>query len=260
MIYAIGDIHGQKAMLDQALDLIRADGGPDADIVFLGDYTDRGPDSRAVVQSLIDGHKAGRNWRFIKGNHDRFFTQFVRHNRQHDDRVLSGINWLNARLGGTKTLASYGVVGTSVFDPHISGEREVLAHFEKGTDTLTPAQLHGAAQAVVPQDHLDFLDSLPLTVETDDLLFVHAGIKPGVALPDQDTEDLLWIRDGFLDDPTDHGKLIVHGHTALEAPQHFGNRVDLDGGAGYGRPLVPAVFEGRDCFLLTPGGRHPLLP
>ena len=76
----------------------------------------------------------------------------------------------------------------------------------------------------------------------------------------QDAEDLLWIRDGFLESTINYGKLIVHGHTALDAPQHYGNRVNLDGGAGYGRPLVPAVFEGRDCWLLTDKGRMPLCP
>ncbi|MDP5362969.1 MAG: metallophosphoesterase, partial [Paracoccaceae bacterium] len=94
-IYAIGDIHGQKEMLDYALALITADGGEDAQIVFLGDYTDRGPDSRAVIDTLIDGREAARNWIFLKGNHDRMFTQFVREGREHDPRVKSGINWLN---------------------------------------------------------------------------------------------------------------------------------------------------------------------
>ena len=71
---------------------------------------------------------------------------------------------------------------------------------------------------------------------------------------------LIWIGDGFLDSDHDFGRLVVHGHTALDAPQHFGNRIDLDGGAGYGRPLIPAVFEGRDCWLLTDQGRVPLNP
>lgn len=260
MIYAIGDIHGQIAMLHHAFALIEQDGGPEAEIVFLGDYTDRGLNSRDVLAHLIAGRDAGRNWRFIMGNHDRFFARFVMEGKQHDPRVASGINWLNPRLGGTNTLASYGIKGQPVFAEHIHGEQEVLLHFQTDEGALTPDQLQQAAVRAVPQAHLEFLTRIPLTIQTDDLLFVHAGIMPGVALPDQDIEDLLWIRAGFLDDSTDHGPLVVHGHTALDTPAHFGNRVDLDGGAGYGRPLVPAVFDGRDCHLLTETGRVPLTP
>lgn len=260
MPYAIGDIHGQIDMLDRALKLITSDGGDDAPIVFLGDYTDRGPNSQAVLDLLIAGRDAGRNWRFLMGNHDRFFARFVMEGKQHDPRVASGINWLNPRLGGTSTLASYGIQGRPVFAEHTPGEQEILLHFQTDDGAMTADQVQQAAMRAVPSAHLDFLTSLPLTITTDELLFVHAGLKPGIALPDQDIEDLLWIREGFLDDTTDHGCLVVHGHTALDRPAHFGNRVDLDGGAGYGRPLVPAVFDGRDCYLLTAAGRVPLTP
>ena len=259
-IYAIGDIHGQKEMLDHALALITADGGEDAQVVFLGDYTDRGPDSRAVIDTLIAGRDAGRNWTFIKGNHDRFFTRFVQEGREHDPRVKSGISWLNPRLGGTATLASYGVKGTPDFTRHQTSGLEWLEGFQTAQAVWNAEQLQRAAASAVPAAHLDFLDALPLWHATDDLLFVHAGLHPGHAIDQQDIEDLLWIRDGFLDSDHDFGKLIVHGHTALDAPQHFGNRVDLDGGAGYGRPLVPAVFEGRDCWTLTEKGRVALTP
>ena len=259
-IYAIGDIHGQKAMLDAALALIAADGGPDARVVFLGDYTDRGPDSRAVIETLMAGRDAGRNWVCIRGNHDRLFSRFVRHGIAHDDRVKSGIHWVNPRLGGVTTLASYGVTGVPEFLPHSFGDREVLLQFAADAGTITETALHRAAQAAVPAAHLDFLDGLPIYHQSDDLLFVHAGLRPGIALADQAEDDLIWIRDGFLDSDHDFGRLVVHGHTALDAPQHFGNRVDLDGGAGYGRPLIPAVFEGRDCWLLTDQGRVALLP
>lgn len=259
MIYAIGDIHGQKTALDQALARIETDGGPDAPIVFLGDYTDRGPDSKGVLDTLIAGRDAGRPWQFIMGNHDRFFNHWVQHGREHDPRVKSGISWINPRLGGVTTLASYGVTSDSapVFETRDDG-REYLVQFDQGGQRITPQDIQAQAQQAVPQHHLDFLDSLPLTVETNDLLFVHAGLKPGIALADQDPEDLIWIREGWLDDTRDHGKLVVHGHTALETPQHHGNRVNLDGGAGYGRPLTPAVFDGRDCWLLTGTDRQAL--
>lgn len=259
-LYAIGDIHGQKAMLDQALDLIHADGGPDAEIVFLGDYTDRGPDSRAVVDTLIAGQEAGRNWSFIKGNHDRFFTRYIRDGRQHDPRVKSGISWLNPRLGGTATLASYGIEGAPEFKRSEDDGLEWLAGFATEAGAEDAEGLWAEAQTAVPEAHLAFLEGLPLIHQTNDLIFVHAGLRLNLPLEAQDTEDLLWIREPFLEDRTDYGKLIVHGHTALDRPQHHGNRINLDGGAGYGRPLVPAVFEGRDCWLLTEGGRVALTP
>lgn len=260
MIYALGDIHGQLDMLEHALDLIAADGGPDAEIIFLGDYTDRGLNSKGVLDLLIAGRDAGRNWRFVMGNHDRYLIRFVDEGRQHDPRTTTPINWLNARLGGTNTLRSYGILGDPLFAEHTPNTFEQLIHYETDTATLSASQLQHAAAQAIPQAHLDFIAGLPLYIETDDLIFVHAGIRPDVAMPDQDTEDLLWIREGFLDDDTDHGKLVVHGHTALDAPQHFGNRVDLDGGAGFGRPLIPAAFDGRDCYLLTDAGRVPLTP
>jgi len=259
-IYAIGDIHGQKEMLDHALDLIAADGGANARIVFLGDYTDRGPDSRGVIETLLAGRDAGRNWVFLKGNHDRLFFNFVRHGIEHDARVKSGISWLNPRLGGAMTLASYGLKGDMHFAPHTRGELEKLACFQGTAGQIDKDGLHRLAMETVPSEHLKFLDGLPLWHQTDDLLFVHAGLRPGLSLDQQDPEDLIWIRDGFIDSTHDFGHLVVHGHTALDHPQHFGNRIDLDGGAGYGRPLVPAVFEGRDCWLLTDRGRVPLRP
>ncbi len=259
-IYAIGDIHGQKAMLDQALSLIAADGGPDAEIVFLGDYTDRGPDSRAVIETLIAGRDAGRNWTFIKGNHDRLFCNFVRNATQHDPRVRSGISWLNPRLGGDATLKSYGIEGVMHLAPKDQPDGlEWLAHFEGSTGWIDAQSLSARAQEAVPEAHLAFLEALPLLHQTDDLIFVHAGLRMELPLEWQDPEDLIWIREGFLESRIDYGKLIVHGHTALDHPQHHGNRVNLDGGAGYGCPLIPAVFEGRDCWLLSQSGRKPLM-
>ncbi|MBK0329243.1 serine/threonine protein phosphatase [Rhodobacteraceae bacterium F11138] len=237
-IYAVGDIHGQLEQLEQALALIAADGGDEAEIVFLGDLVDRGANSRAVIQCLLDGQLEGRNWHVLKGNHDRMFARFVADGVVEDARILSKLDWLHPRLGGPATLASYGIK----------------------TDGAPRADLHAAAQAAVPELHLEYVQGLDLYFERGELLFVHAGIVPGVPLSDQIEDDLVWIRDPFLKHPDPHPWLVVHGHTALDMPHHFGNRVDLDGGAGYGRPLLPAVFEGRDCWLLTEGGRIPLVP
>lgn len=255
-IYAIGDIHGQIDMLKAALDLIANDGGPDAHIVFIGDYTDRGPDSRAVIDLLIAGKVSGKNWTFLKGNHDRMFCDFVTAGTEHDPKVKSNISWVNPRLGGVTTLASYGIKGEPHFAHPLNGF-ETLTHYTRDGEIISPTEIKSEVRATVPQTHIDFLSNLPLTLATDDLIFVHAGLRPNVALADQDIEDLLWIRDGFLETGHDFGRLVVHGHTALDEPTHFGNRIDIDGGAGYGRPLVPVVFEGRDCWTLTSTGRPP---
>ena len=236
-VYAIGDIHGQKAELDRVLDLIDRDGGPDANTVFLGDYTDRGPDSRAVIDTLIAGRDADRNWTFLKGNHDRMFEWFMEDPPRADPYMMVELYWLHDRLGGNTTLASYGVDASG-------GRRE--------------KDVHKDAQAAVPQTHLQFLQSLTLMHEVGDLLFVHAGIRPGVPIKDQTEEDLLWIRRDFHDYTGMHPKLIVHGHTPVRDATHYGNRINLDTAAGYGEPLTAAVVDGGKAWRLTEKGRVPL--
>ncbi len=238
-LYAIGDIHGQAAELDRVLDLIEADGGPDARVVFLGDYADRGPDSQGVLDRLVAGRAAGRNWVFLKGNHDRMFDWFMENPPREDPYMMVELYWLHPRLGGDTTLASYGV--------DANPRRRVQ-------------DVHKDALAAVPQAHVDFLRDLVLTHETYALFFAHAGIRPGVALGAQDEEDLLWIRKEFHAVTDPHPKLIVHGHTPVEFAMHYGNRVNLDSGAGYGRPLTAAVFEGAQAWVLTDQGRVSLSP
>jgi serine/threonine protein phosphatase 1 len=236
-IYAIGDIHGQLGMLEDALALIEADGGAKAHVVFLGDYVDRGPNSRGVIDTLISGMAEDRNWTPLKGNHDRLFQWFMEDVPRHDPHLLVGYHWFHDRLGGVETMASYGVT----FD-----------------DQTRLKDLHARAQRAVPQSHVDFLNALALTHETDDLLFVHAGIRPGVSLADQTEEDLVWIRQEFHNYTGLHPKLIVHGHTPVSEATHYGNRVNLDSGAGYNRPLSTAVFEGSESWVLTKAGRVPI--
>ncbi|MEM9699390.1 MAG: metallophosphoesterase family protein [Pseudomonadota bacterium] len=238
-IYAIGDIHGQVEELKRVLALIAADGGPDAKIIFLGDYTDRGPESRAVIELLIEGQASARNWTFLKGNHDRMFCWFMQDPPRREDYLPVELSWLHPRLGGDRTLASYG------------------ADFTQRTKLK---KVHRRALAAVPQEHLAFLQELPLSFQTEEVFFVHAGIRPGVALKDQTEHDLLWIRQEFHLDPRMHPKLIVHGHTPVDQPTHYGNRINLDCGAGYGRPLAAAVFEGSACWHLTEHGRVALRP
>ena len=236
-LYAIGDIHGQLSELERVLTLIEADGGANARVVFLGDYTDRGPHSKAVLDRLIEGRDAGHDWIFLKGNHDRMFEWFLEDVPRHDPHMLVGYHWLHERLGGLDTLASYGVTFP---------ERTRLK------------DVHRMTLEAVPSAHADFLRSLVLCHEAEAVYFAHAGIRPGVPLDRQCEEDLVWIRQSFHRETGPHPKLIVHGHTPVDAATHYGNRINLDSGAGYGRPLTAAVFEGTDAWLLTASGRQPL--
>lgn len=238
-VYAIGDIHGQHDELQRVLALIEADGGPDAEIVFLGDYVDRGPASALVLDTLIGGLAAGKTWHCLKGNHDRMFSWFMRDYPLHDAHLPIYLYWLHPRLGGDTTLASYSV---------------------QMSETDRQAAVHAQAKATVPQAHIDFMNQLKLCHETEDHFFAHAGIQPGVPLAEQAEHDLLWIRKEFHIDPRDHGKLVVHGHTPVEQATHYGNRINLDAGAGYGKPLAAIALEGRKCWALTDHGRVPLAP
>lgn len=238
-IYAIPDIHGHSAMLDKALARIDADGATDRDeVIFLGDYIDRGPDSKGVLERLVQGRAEGRNWTCLIGNHDRMMLNYLTDGTETDPAVTSGLSWTHNRFGAA-CFRSYGV------DP--------------GANT-TDEELRRAFAEAVPQAHFDLLSSLLYSAERGELLFVHAGIRPGISISRQSPNDLVWIRGDFLDDTRAHPWLVVHGHTALPAPRHFGNHIDLDGGTGMGRELFPAVFEGTECFLLTRDGRLPLRP
>lgn len=259
-LYAIGDIHGQRLMLDQALELIFEDGGPEAEIVFVGDYTDRGPDSRGVLDRLIEGRNAGLPWRFLKGNHDRMFHDYIVMGQEHDANVSSGLSWMNPRLGGTTTLASYGLGGSPQFLRDVNGGHETLASYGVDAAPLGPQETVSAARQAVPDAHVQFLATLPLSYRTEQLFFCHAGVRPGVPLDEQTEDDLIWIRKPFHEHQGSFGPLIVHGHTPVDGIQHFGNRVDIDTGAGYGHPLIPTVFEGRECFALTDAGRAAITP
>ena len=239
-VYAIGDIHGYLSELRRAHDLIDADRvreketGAEAPVVHLGDLVDRGPDSRGVIDFILNGRQAGREWIVLKGNHDRLFARYMRTGDGTDGRLRAPLTWTSGPMGGDKTLASYGVT------------RRTLE-----SDT----SLHTRAREVVPEAHIAFMERLPLTYISGPLLFVHAGIRPGVSIVDQKEDDLVWIRDEFLWDLTDHPWLVVHGHTPVEEPSHYGNRVNLDTGAGYGHPITAAVFEDEDVWILTEKGR-----
>ena len=242
-IYAIGDIHGHREKLVAAHALIAADreavGDDRSTVVHVGDLVDRGPDSRGVLNFLISGLDAGEPWVVLKGNHDRYLERFLSEGYVEDAALRSGLPWFDYRLGGAETMESYGL-------KNVHGRRL--------------KDLHEEATEKVPGAHLDFLNSLPYWHKTQEVLFVHAGIKPGVPLGKQSEDDLIWIREPFLSDTRDHGWLVAHGHTPVDVVTHYGNHLDIDTGAGHGRALSAVVIEGRDVWLLTKAGRVPIRP
>ncbi len=258
MFYALGDIHGQMAQLDRALTLIAADGGADAPLFFVGDLVDRGPDSRGVIQTIRDGQAGGKPWQCILGNHDLMFLDFVQSGKTIHPEILSRKSWLHLRLGGAATLASY-MDGQDINHPDWISWAHAVEH---GLDPASPdlvQALASAAKEVVPAAHLEWIEALPLCAQApDEHIFVHAGIRPGVALDEQTRRDMIWIREGWIDYDGPLDSTYVHGHTALDFPQHHGKRINLDGGAGYGRPLVPAVYDDGRWFTLDDHGRTPL--
>jgi serine/threonine protein phosphatase 1 len=238
-LYAIGDIHGHLGLLKAAHDLIAADMATHGmgTVIHVGDLVDRGPDCMGVIAYLMQGLAEGRDWVVLKGNHDRMFARFMADPDMPEPGLRTVYSWLHPRIGGAETLASYGV--------------------RKPADRPM-AKVHADACAAVPPAHVDFLNGLPTMHQAGEALFVHAGLRPGVPLVEQTETDLLWIRDPFLIEVASFGPLVVHGHTAIDAATHYGNRLNLDSGAAYGGPLSAVVIEGREAALLTPQGRRRL--
>ena len=239
-VYAVGDIHGQLDALKRSYARISEDRiankAPASPIVLIGDYVDRGPDARGVLDWLVRTSKDDPTLICLKGNHDRMMCKYLRP-QNYVGSFDENFDWLSENIGGMSTLESYGV---------------------KSRGVRRAQNLLRDAQAAVPAAHLDFLESLPLTYRTPALFFAHAGIRPGVALDQQIEQDLIWIRGEFLNDPSDHGALIVHGHTPVREITHSGNHLNIDTGAAYGRALSIVVIEGRDVFELSEDGRRPV--
>ncbi|MGU3541081.1 metallophosphoesterase family protein [Methylobacterium sp. A54F] len=202
-VAVFGDIHGRAdllARLHAGLDLRTAVLGiaPPMEI-YLGDYVDRGRDSRSVIAMLLTRRRR-RRIVCLRGNHEVMMLDAIR------DRACLQ-RWLDA--GGSDTLASYGV------SPPI-GECE-----------------HADLPSALPAEHLAFLQSLPLGLRLGAMYFVHAGVRPGVLLEQQRAEDLLWIREPFLSSDANHGALIIHGHSPVTDVEFLPNRINIDTGAFY---------------------------
>jgi serine/threonine protein phosphatase 1 len=223
----VGDIHGQHHLLDDLLSRIdadRRDGAPERTVeVYLGDYVDRGPDSAGVIDRLIERAEAPqRSCVFLRGNHEVYVTTFLS-----DPAILP--EWLHN--GGVTTLASYGVEAMHA----VRDERAI----------------HEAFHAAFPDRHRAFLDGLALMHRIGDVVFVHAGIRPGVALEDQSPEDLMLIRQDFLRHAKPLPVRVVHGHTPVREPEVTPWRVSVDTGAFATGRLTCAVMEGDSVRFLS---------
>jgi serine/threonine protein phosphatase 1 len=227
-IYVIGDIHGRLDLLTNMVLQIESDLGtsPVAEgvTITLGDYVDRGPDSRGVLDRLAK-NPFPTEYIALRGNHEELFEAFL-----HNPAV--GSHW--RQLGGLETLHSYGVPVAAVM---------MGKGFEEASKALRQA---------IPEEHLRFLGSLKLSVSLGDYFLCHAGVRPGIALEDQSAEDLLWIRDEFLNSKMNFGKVVVHGHTPIDAPDVLPTRINIDTGAfATGRLTCLVLERGSRRFLFT---------
>ena len=230
LLYAIGDIHGRLDLLGLLLAMIEADAAHSQSerrtLVFLGDYIDRGPDSRGVIEVLLGDLPRVFDAHFLKGNHEALLLAFL-------DDASSLHHWLVN--DGKTTMQSYGV------DVHAL-ERE----------GASPEAWRGAFAAALPESHRHFFQMLTLMTSFGDYLFVHAGLRPGVPIEAQDERDLIWIRREFLDSEEDLGKFVVHGHTPVSLPDVRSNRIDIDTGAVLRGRLTALRLEGSQrSFLHT---------
>ncbi len=222
-IYAIGDIHGEADLLDAMLaaigdDFTSRDDGSAPVLIYVGDYIDRGPDSSGVIDRLLRGPLPGFRQHCLLGNHEAALLDFLA-------EPAGAAAWLD--FGGLATLHSYGIAPP------------------RGNPT--PERLETLRDALaerLPPAHLAFLKSLELFVVHGDYAFVHAGIRPGRPLADQQPDDLLWIRSPFLEATWRHEKTIVHGHTIAADIEILPNRIGIDTGAYYSGCLSAVVLSG----------------
>jgi serine/threonine protein phosphatase 1 len=228
-VYAIGDIHGRLDLLDALLDAIAADdrargGALRTRYIFLGDLIDRGPDSRGVVERLMTLAEAGQGARFLMGNHEEVLLRAL-------DGDVKALRFL-VRIGGRETLLSYGI-----------GEEEYRSH---DYDDLLRIAIER-----VPAAHRAFLAGFEKWISVGDYLFVHAGIRPGVAIEEQAASDLYWIRDEFLRHRDSFGKMVVHGHSITEDIDVRANRIGIDTGAFASGRLTAIGLEGEERWFLS---------
>ena len=206
--YAVGDVHGRLDLLDQLLDKIHEDlnrrPAKKVLLVFVGDLIDRGPSSAHVVERLRTYIHPNVQTAFILGNHEEVLLRIL----AGDAELITKWRW----FGGTECLSSYGVDTVKLAKMKVEDALEVI-------------------RAAIPREHIEFLETFDDSCRFGDYLFVHAGIRPGVEIDQQRQSDLRWIREAFLFDETDHGFIVVHGHTIRPEVEIRGNRIGIDTGA-----------------------------
>jgi serine/threonine protein phosphatase 1 len=217
-IYAIGDIHGCADSLDRLMAAIAKDEaqGRQGELVFLGDYVDRGPDSCGVLDRLLRIAMERPSTVFLKGNHEAVFLDFL----ARPDEAAHWLEW-----GGLETVESYGV---------------------EASESRPPAEVAAALAERIPPPHLEFLRRLETHRIFGDYLFVHAGLRPGVPLEAQTEQDMIWIRGEFHRAPAKlrPPQVVVHGHQPLSKPLDAGWRIDVDTGACFGGMLTAVALDG----------------
>lgn len=226
-VYAIGDIHGRDDLFAQMIDHIRDDNaGRDlarVTIILLGDLVDRGPDSAGVVERAMRLKDEFADTRLLIGNHEECFLAALTGDVRRVRYFM--------RIGGDATIRSYWRDDASFAE----------ASFEEVAERLP---------TLVPAEHVDFLGNGEDVIEIGDYAFVHAGVRPGVPLDKQQRSDLRWIRDEFLDDLGDHGKVIVHGHSITAEPNEQVNRIGIDTGAFQSGVLTGLGLQGSERWYL----------
>jgi serine/threonine protein phosphatase 1 len=225
--YAVGDIHGRVDLLEHLLAKIHSDlqrrPARKTLLVFVGDLVDRGPSSAQVIERLRCYRRDGIETVFLLGNHEEVLLRVI----QGDSSVVD--SWL--KFGGLECLQSYGVKLSAI----------------RGRSAEHIVEL---VRATVPREHVEFLESFADSCRFGDYLFVHAGIRPGIEIDQQTQSDLRWIRDPFLYDETDHGVVVVHGHTISDEVEERTNRIGIDTGAYRSGILTALAIEGSERWLI----------
>ncbi|WP_412545127.1 metallophosphoesterase family protein [Maricaulis sp. MIT060901] len=226
LIYAIGDIHGRHDLLTRLLTKIRKDkGDSEAEIILLGDYVDRGPYSRDVLESLSAGAPdASIRLTCLRGNHEQTLLTFL-----NDHQI--GPEW--GKHGGVETLASYGVS---------------LPKRRTNPDDWAPCQAQ--LRENMPAHHLAFLESLPVMADREPYLFVHAGIDPETPLGEQSSKTMMWIREPFLSFNGRFERFVIHGHSADKKPTRKRYRLGIDTGAYITNTLTAVRLDKRGARLI----------
>ena len=221
-LYVIGDIHGRLDLLDRLIDEIDRDAkeqGAKSLTVTLGDYIDRGPDSRGVIERLLSNPFPG-DYVALKGNHEALLQAFL-------ENPAVGVQWRH--LGGLETLNSFGVPVAAMM---------VGKNYDQAGEQM---------RAALSPEHTRFLASLKMSLTVGRYFLCHAGVRPGVKLERQSPDDLLWIRNDFLNSTRDFGKIVVHGHTPTVEPEVLPNRINIDTGAFATGRLTCIVLDG-ECY------------